>query len=271
MPAITMTRMLPKNNRLLCTTATVFMMLPPMALAQSTPASSNGESAAVYYAKQAGTVGGAAAGCGQSILIFNNRSAEVIDILAQDPQDKAAAKAAFDATAQMKQQEQAASPSQQYLCPGILHDFNTNLPLVKDDYQTTVLAPLRKANPPAPPPQQQTAPPILPGSPPYPGQFPQPRSSAANPIFPSLAAPVMAANPAFTQSYVGTNPQANIAPVNLNPYPSASAIPGTAATGNATDAEKLKVIGQLTQVLQSLSSNNANGQTASTPAQQPTG
>lgn len=272
MPTIMMTTpIFLKNKWWLSATVTLFMMLPEVAQANIAPGS---ESSAVYYAKQAGAVGGAAAACGQPITVFNNRSGEVIDVLAKDAQDKAAAKAAFDATVKMKQQEQSSSPSLSSVCPGILNDFNNNLPLMKDDYQTTVLAELKKTNPPPPPAPPVAAQPMLPGSPPYPGQFPeaQARSSVNNPIFPALATPVMTQNPAFTpQNYVGPNPQANIAPVNLNAYPNATANANVAVNNNASDAEKLKVISQLTQVLQSLSNNNANTQTPPPAGQQPMG
>jgi hypothetical protein len=272
MPAVTMIPMFLKNKKLVYTATVLALTLANTADAQPELAMPASESAAVYYAKQAGTVGGAAAGCDQaSVVVFNNRSAEVIDVLAKDAQDKAAANSVFAAIEQSKQQEQGAFASPA-LCSEIIANLN-NLPLMKADYRASVLAVLQKST-------------AMPGTPVTPVGTPSglpnatlsytagqaapaaPQANSVNPIFPALAVPSIAPNPAVRQNYVGGNPQANIAPANLPPYTKAVNPQAVVANTNATDAEKLKVIAQLTQVLQSLSSNNSNTQNALPSSQQ---
>jgi hypothetical protein len=220
-------------------------------------------SPAVYYANQAGAIAGAAESCGQPITTMTMRSSEVIGILANNnPQDAAAANAAFETAHQAAK----ANSAQQPVCAQVINDFNS-LPLLQPDYQTRVLAPLRASNnaptatPAAATPANAT--PSLPGTlfnattaaalsaaPGAANNLPiAPAPPPANPVFPALSTPA--------QNYVASNnnPQNGVPPIN----------PAYAPPSNSNDAEKIRLAQQLAQMAQSLVATNNTPSTVPPP------
>lgn len=225
------------------------------------------DSAAVYFAKQAGVIAGAAEACGQPISIMVMRTGEVIDALVTDPMDKTYATAAFETTRQKSHDNLI--QSQQITCPKVITDFN-NLPLLQPDYRTTVLQPLLAnkigATPSTPNTSagtttaaaapaatsdaaaktKNTAPTTA-----------TPSNAATNQILPATTAPA--------QNYVNGN-NTNVTNANLPPINPAYVPPGTPLnptapiSQNATEAAKLQLAQQLAQMAQTLVNSTSNNQ-----------
>lgn len=211
-----------------------------IANAQAVGSSNNAVSSAVYYANQAGAVTGAAAFCGQPaelLAMMRSRSNEVIGILAKNNfADQTAAQGAFEASFQS-----AKNSSSLPTCTQVATDLQ-NLPLLQQDYQATVIAPLRANNLPA-----ATAPAAAPTAiPPATTSVVAAAPAAtppANPIFPALSTPA--------QNYVSANnPQNYVAPINPG-YPTNAGIAAN-NTAQSTEAAKLQLAQQLTQIAQTL-------------------
>lgn len=101
---------------------------------------------AIDFAQQAGSIAGAAAACGQNISVFMQRTQEALDLMAVNDLDKATAMQAFQQNLLNVQMRQAQKPT--LPCSQVLQDYAA-LPLLQDDYKTSVLpklAPVRNAS-----------------------------------------------------------------------------------------------------------------------------
>lgn len=111
------------------------------------------DTAAIVMAATAGGLAGAARACGQGITEFNNRVNQALAVLAQNPTELLTAEQAYQnysSAAFTKEASQRPVP-----CEKVLADFQ-QVPLMRPDYQTTVLTQLRPtAQPPSFLPGQQ--------------------------------------------------------------------------------------------------------------------
>lgn len=132
------------------------------------PANSN----AGLFAVQAGSVAGAAQSCGQDVTVFSSRIGEAISKLSVNDADRVAAMAAYQQALQQAQQTQA--NIHPLACPQVTQDF-LSLPIMRGDYEQTVISQLNPAmsgtgqpGPAAPPinqPYNQPAPQAMPPQP----------------------------------------------------------------------------------------------------------
>lgn len=174
---------------------------------------------AMSFAMQAGYIGGAAQGCGQDLTVYNARIGEALDRLALSPTDKVMAMSSFQKT--LLQARTAQTEKQLIPCNQVLQDF-IGLPLMREDYQQTVLTQLSPSM--GSPPFQQPAPqvaanvmPVAPASVPTP-VAPIPAPTVANNTIPQPATPPAPQNynpyaaPASPNPPIVTN---NSSPTNL--------------------------------------------------------
>lgn len=94
---------------------------------------------ATAFAIQAGSVGGAASGCGQDITTFVSRVSEALDRMSLSSTDKVLAMASFQKA--LSQAQSAQTNLQAIPCVQVNQDFNS-LPIMRNDYQQSVLAKL---------------------------------------------------------------------------------------------------------------------------------
>jgi hypothetical protein len=99
---------------------------------------------AIDFATQAGSIAGAAAACGQNLNIFMQRAQEALNLLALNDLDKATATQAFQQNLLNMQTRQSQKPP--IPCSQVLQEY-ASLPLLQDDYKTTVLPKLTTADP----------------------------------------------------------------------------------------------------------------------------
>lgn len=97
---------------------------------------------AIDFAEQAGSIAGAAAACGQNISVFMQRTQEALNLMAVNDLDKATAMQAFQQNLLNVQMRQAQKPT--LPCSQVLQDYAA-LPLLQDDYKTSVLPKLAPA------------------------------------------------------------------------------------------------------------------------------
>jgi hypothetical protein len=97
------------------------------------------QTSAMLFIKKAGSVAGAARACGQDISVFINRVNEALYRLSLSSGDKVLASAHFQNVLNEAQTAQINNPV--VSCAQVLQDYN-NLPLMRDDYRTTVLSTL---------------------------------------------------------------------------------------------------------------------------------
>lgn len=113
--------------------------MSPMFAANSAPAQTGGTSNAIAFAVQAGQIAGSAQGCGINISTFTTRVSEAINKLALNPTDNSAAISTFQ---QALQQAQIVQRNNNPIpCSQVTQDFN-NLPLLRPDYEQTIIAQL---------------------------------------------------------------------------------------------------------------------------------
>lgn len=97
---------------------------------------------ATGFAIQAGIIGGVAQACGQDITVFITRANEAIDRLSLSSSDKVIAIARLQKAVQDAQAQQIMK--QPFSCTQAIQDFN-GLPIMRDDYQQTVISKLSPA------------------------------------------------------------------------------------------------------------------------------
>jgi len=98
-----------------------------------------GVSNAIAFGVQAGQIAGSAQGCGLDIATFTARVGEAINKLALNPVDSQAAMSSYQQTMQQAQINQR--NNNPIPCTQVKQDFN-NLPLLRPDYQQSVIAQL---------------------------------------------------------------------------------------------------------------------------------
>lgn len=98
---------------------------------------------AIDFAQQAGSIAGAAAACGQNISVFMQRTQEALNLMAVNDLDKSTAMQAFQQNLLNVQMRQAQKPT--LPCSQVLQDYAA-LPLLQDDYKTSVLPKLAPAS-----------------------------------------------------------------------------------------------------------------------------
>lgn len=133
-----------------------------------------GNSDAIQFAIQAGSIAGPTQACGQDISVFVSRVNEAINKLATSPGDKVMAMNSFQGILQQAQTQQMRT--HHFACSQVIQDFN-NLPILRPDYESTVIAQMAPgmtgpanttAQPPTQPPAATTAP--MPNAPAQPVQ-----------------------------------------------------------------------------------------------------
>ncbi len=245
-----------RNNRVFFFSAILFINLLTGLMMSKAEAE---DSTAIYFAKQAGVVAGAAEACGQSIAIMSMRVNEVITVLANDQNDKTYALAAFQQAEQEGRNSQ--EKSQRLPCATVINDYSS-LPILRADYQETVIAPLMKSKPPTPSPSLPSAsasPSPAPSGTASLSQTPQP--SAPVPTNPALAAATNFNVPPPSQQYVPSqSPLASGAAPPMNPNlngvtPTNTSI-GNTNMAQSTEVARLQLAQQLAQMAQTLVSNN---------------
>lgn len=93
------------------------------------------------FAMQSGVIAGAAQACGQNVSIFIQRVIQVINLLAPQASDRQQAMTAFEKS--MADAQFTQSRNHTMNCNTVISSYQT-LPLLRADYQTTVLPALEK-------------------------------------------------------------------------------------------------------------------------------
>lgn len=205
-------------------------------------------SQAVTFASQAGVIAGAAQACGQPIGLMTSRTKEVLNALAFDPTDVTNSTAAY----QRAIEDSAASQglSQQLSCSKVVADFNA-LPLLRPDYNETVIAPLLKDKPPS-----TIMPSVTPVAASAMTSAPIPASSApaasTYPVNNAMMSAALTQQPVPAQQVVSADSSGSAN--------SANSVASGTQQNPATDADKLKLAMQLTQMAQNLLANTPQGQ-----------
>lgn len=173
---------------------------------------------AMSFAMQAGFIGGAAQGCGQDLTVYSARIGEALDKLALNPTDKVLAMTNFQKT--LLQARTAQMDKHPIPCNQVLQDFN-GLPLMREDYQQSVLTQLNPTM--GSPPSQQPA--VLASAVPPPPPAPNPTVAQAPPSAPTQPAinpyAAAAANPSNGQNLAyaaPSNPAAQPVAPAATPY-----------------------------------------------------
>ncbi len=111
-----------------------------IALAEDNASQNSGEATnAIAFAIQAGQIAGTAQACGINITTFTTRAGEAINKLALNPTDSEAATNSFQQT--LQQAQTAQNNYHRLTCSQVNQDFS-NLPLLRPDYEQTVIAQL---------------------------------------------------------------------------------------------------------------------------------
>lgn len=105
--------------------------------------STNPQSNAIEFAKQAAAIAGAAQACGQNTSDFSARVREAINKLTSDPTEQAASLLIYQQLAQATQS--AESKNQTIPCTQVAQDF-LKLPIMQPDYKTAVIDKLNSAS-----------------------------------------------------------------------------------------------------------------------------
>jgi hypothetical protein len=262
-------------------------LLSAMGLAQADDAA--GSSDAIQFGVQAGSIAGMTQACGQDISVFVTRVNEALNKLAISPTDRVQASAAFQRTLQQTQTMETNDHS--IPCIQVLQDYNS-LPILRSDYQQTVIAQLHPGMP-ANAPQQaapSTAAPAAPTTVPTPTTaaptasvpaIPQPQPSAAMPSASaqqpaaSATAPAMDmnnANPQQPANTVNNNMPANNSSAAMQPLPQGGSVPSVPNTSTtpppATNYNQGALPGSQQQQMAPAPSNSAGaaGPAASMPS-----
>jgi hypothetical protein len=112
-------------------------------LLTSTVVFAQASSNADQFAVQAGAIAGAAQACGQDITEYNSRINEAINVLGTNASDKQQALTLYDKTLSGIQYTQ--TKLHDLNCPQVIQSYQT-LPIMRADYQTTVLPALANMN-----------------------------------------------------------------------------------------------------------------------------
>jgi hypothetical protein len=172
---------------------------------------------AVAFATQAGYIAGAAQGCGQNIAPFVSRVNEALNKLALSATDKLLAISVFQKNLQSAQTEQITQHP--IPCTQVMQDFN-NLPIMRSDYEQTVIAQLNPMmGTSTPPPVQNTT--VSPAIPPA-------NSLATPPVGVTMGPPAAPTPPAAGIAPITSLPAiadvvVNCVPVTCMPSPESPA------------------------------------------------
>jgi hypothetical protein len=104
----------------------------------------NPQSKAIEFARQAGSIAGVAQACGQNITEFTKRVSEAINKLTANPTDKAGAILIYQQIAREAQTNE--QKMQSIPCTKVLQDYQ-NLPIMQANYQEKVIAQLDPSGP----------------------------------------------------------------------------------------------------------------------------
>lgn len=105
---------------------------------------SNGN--ASQFAEQAGTIAGAAQACGQDITIFNSRVNDVVNVLGNSLNDRQTAMTVYQQA--LSQSQYAQSRTHTLNCGQVINSF-LSLPLMRSDFQQSVLPQMASLNNPS--------------------------------------------------------------------------------------------------------------------------
>lgn len=108
-------------------------------VATSNPYGNITTSNAMAFAIQAGAIAGAAQSCGQDTTVYAGRVNEALNKLAQSATDKLLAITNYQKA--LEQAQTAQMTEHTIPCTQVIQDFNS-LPLMRDDYETTVISQL---------------------------------------------------------------------------------------------------------------------------------
>lgn len=220
-------------------------------VATNSPYSNLTTSNAMAFAIQAGAIAGAAQSCGQDTTVYAGRVNEALNKLAQSATDKLLAITNYQKA--LEQSQTAQMTEHTIPCTQVIQDFNS-LPLMRDDYETTVISQLTPtmgssapsaplpingtsmspmlnnnvANPNygavnnspntngnSPPPVYSNTPPLAPAVNPVPQTYPSPSNSASQPSAPNATGyPQQQPNP--NQAPAGPSSSANYPQMTQN-------------------------------------------------------
>lgn len=173
---------------------------------------------AVSLAQQAGAIAGAASACGQDVTLLSSRLQDAFNIMVTDEVQRSKVMMTYlQAFSNAKEME---ANKAKIPCEQVLKDYN-NLPILKPDYQQTVLPGLRDnpSQPNQPQPLPQLTSPAL--APQQPAAAPGQPAAPVQQMVPALATPSTA--PAPAQANPIQPPQPTV-PGNNPVAPGASAV-----------------------------------------------
>jgi hypothetical protein len=183
------------------------------------------QSNAGIFAVEAGSIAGAVQSCGQDVSVFSGRVGEAISKLSQNDADRVAAMILYQRALQQAQQTQI--NLHPLACSQVASDF-MSLPIMKDDYEQTIISQLSPTTNPLAP--QQTAAATVAQQPPTNQPWVNAAATVANNITAATTAPNSAATnsaPKLAQNYNDPNtgqtipnsatPNMPEPPVNLPP------------------------------------------------------
>lgn len=132
---------------------------------------------AISLAQQAGAISGAASSCGQDISLLSSHLQDAFNVMVSNEEQRAKVMITYlQAFNNAKEMEAAKA---KIPCDQVLKDYN-NLPILKPDYQNTVLPGLRDTATAVQPVPSMTSPALQPQ---------QPNTSVTVPSIPALATP----------------------------------------------------------------------------------
>lgn len=175
----------------------------PNANTQNVPSNAISSSNAIQFAIEAGSIAGAVQACGQDSSIFVTRVNEALNKLATNPGDKLLAMSYFQKTLQQAQVSQ--TNNHPIACNQVVQDYNS-LPILRPDYEQTVIAQLTPGMSQAP--------------------YPNPNPNAQ----PNPSAPMQAPSPLQTPP----NPAAQIPQPTIGGAPSNTPQPTSGAVNSTT-------------------------------------
>jgi len=117
----------------------LLMGFASLSVAQPVPTTANNN--ANEFAEQAGVIAGTAQACGQDVSIMNARTAEVINVLTKNSTEQQQAMLVYEKILAGSQVNQSKNHTMK--CPDVLKAYNS-LPMLRDDYKTTVLPGMAK-------------------------------------------------------------------------------------------------------------------------------
>lgn len=193
---------------------------------------------AVQFGVQAGGIAGTTQACGQDISLFVSRINEAINKLATSPGDKVMAAAAFQQALQQAQTQETNNHT--IPCSQVVQDYSS-LPILRPDYEQTVIAQLHPGMPAASGTAGSTSSASTPTTTPQTNtsassqngpsaQNPSSAAMSANSAVPATgpiaqSGPAMSPNTMNSNNPGSTNMPGQPAPANLQPGPQSGAMP----------------------------------------------